>query len=306
MPIDPQAARLLAMLGAARPTDWPGVSAAARRDGFAALMRMAGTPPAVASVSDVRIAGAAGPLPARLYAPRDGTAPGLVYFHGGGLVAGDLDTHDALCRALAAGSDCRVLSVGYRLAPEHPFPAAAEDAVAAAGDALGRAAEFGLDPARVAVGGDSAGGTLATLAAGALRTRVALQLLLCPALDAAPDTESRRLFARGHLLDAAMMARDLADCAPGALDLADPRLSPLRDPDLAGRPPALIHTAEFDPLRDEGALYAERLAAAGVPVRHRCHPGMIHHFYGLTGLVPAARAALADIAAELGARLAMG
>ncbi len=294
----------MAMLGAGRPTDWPGVSAAERRAGFAALMRMAGAPPAVASVRDAAVAGAGGSLAARLYAPSEDAGPGLVYFHGGGFVAGDLDTHDALCRSLAAGSGCRVLSVAYRLAPEHPFPAAVEDAVAAADDVLARAEAFGIDPARVAVGGDSAGGTLATLAAGTLGRRVALQLLLCPVLDAAPGTASRHAFARGHLLDATMMARDLADYAPGVRDLADPRLSPLRAPDLGGMPRALIHTAEFDPLRDEGALYAERLAAAGVAVEHRRHPGMIHHFYGLAGLVPAARAALADIAAGLGAALA--
>ncbi len=294
----------MAMLGAGRPTDWPSVSAAERRSGFAALMRMAAVPPAVASVRDAAVGGAGGPLAARLYAPASDAGPGLVYFHGGGFVAGGLDTHDALCRTLAAGSGCRVLSVAYRVAPEHPFPAAVEDAAAAAADVLARAETFGMDPARVAVGGDSAGGTLATLAAGALGRRVALQLLLCPVLDAVPGTASRRAFAKGHLLDAAMMARDLADYAPGAPDPADPRLSPLRAPDLAGMPRALIHTAEFDPLRDEGALYAARLAAAGVAVEHRCHPGMIHHFYGLTGLVPAARAALAGIAAGLGAALA--
>lgn len=294
----------MAMLGAGRPTDWPSVSAVERRAGFAALMRMAGAPPALPSVRPVAVAGAEGPLEARLYAPSRDPGPGLVYFHGGGFVAGDLDTHDALCRSLALGAGCRVVSVAYRLAPEHPFPAAVDDAEAATADVIARAAAFDIDPARVAVGGDSAGGTLATLAAGALGPRLALQLLLCPVLDAAPATASRRSFARGHLLDAAMMARDLADYAPGAPDPADPRLSPLHRPGLAAMPRALIHTAEFDPLRDEGALYAERLAAAGVAVEHRCHPGMIHHFYGLTGLVPAARAALGAIAAGLGAALA--
>ncbi len=300
----------MAMLGASRRPDWAKVSAEERRRGFAGLMRMAGRAPDIGGISDIPVAGADGALTARLYRPTDepsGPRPGLVYFHGGGLVAGDLDTHDVLCRSLAQGSSCRVIAVGYRCAPEHRFPAALEDAVAATSDVLERAERFGLDPARVAVGGDSAGATLATLAAAALRhrsgPRLALQLLLCPVLDMRPETASRREFAKGYLLDPGMMARDLADYAPG-MDPADPRLSPLRAHDLTGLPPALIHAAEADPLRDEAALYAERLAAAGVPVDHRCHPGMIHHFYGLTGFIPAARAILAEVAAELGARLA--
>ena len=308
VPIDPQAARLMAMLGAGRATDWRQVTAAERRQGFAALMRMAGPAPAIGGRDDVTVRGGAGPLPARLYRPAGeppGPRPGLVYFHGGGLVAGDLDTHETLCRGLAAGSGCRLLSVAYRLAPEHRYPAAADDAAAALADVMDRAGSFGLDPARVGVGGDSAGGTLAVLAASGLRGGAGpkVQLLLCPVLDMASATDSRRAFARGHLLDADMMARDFADYAPDTADVADPRLSPLRMPDLAGLPAALIHTAEYDPLRDEGALFAGRLAAAGVPVAHRCHPGMIHHFYGLTGFIPAARAIVAEIARELGAAL---
>ncbi|MGI3902818.1 MAG: alpha/beta hydrolase [Janthinobacterium lividum] len=309
MPVDPQAARLMAMLGAGRRPDWASVTAEERRRGFAGLMRMAGRAPEIGGVESVSVAGADGALPARLYRPAGepgGPRPGLVYFHGGGLVAGDLDTHDVLCRSLAQGSGCRVIAVGYRRAPEHRFPVAIEDALAAASDVLGRPESFGLDPARIAIGGDSAGATLATVTAGALRhrscPRLVLQFLLCPVLDVQSATASRREFAEGYLLDAEMMARDLADYAPG-LDPADPRLSPIRVHDLAGIPPALIHAAEFDPLRDEAALYADRLAAAGVPVDHHCHPGMIHHFYGLTGFIPAVRTILAGIAADLGARL---
>ena len=309
MPVDPQAARLMAMLGAGRRPDWAGVTAEDRRRGFAGLMRMAGRAPEIGGVEDVTVAGAEGPLAARLYRPADeasGPRPGLVYFHGGGLVAGDLDTHDVLCRSLARDSGCRVIAVDYRCAPEHRCPAAVEDAIAATTDVLDRAASFGLDPARIAVGGDSAGATLATLAAGALKhrsgPRLAIQLLLCPVLDMLPTTASRREFADGYLLDAEMMARDLADYAPGT-DPADPRLSPVRVADLGGLPPTLIHAAEFDPLRDEAAIYADRLAAAGVLVDHRCHAGMIHHFYGLTGFIPAAKTILADIAMDLGTRL---
>ncbi len=309
MPIDPQAARLMAMLGAGRRPDWSGVSAEERRRGFAGLMRMAGRAPEIGGVDSISVAGAAGDLEARVYRPSEepaGAAPGLVYFHGGGFVAGDLDTHDVLCRGLAQGSRCRIVAVAYRRAPEHRYPAAVEDAVAATSDVLDRAGLFGLDPARIAIGGDSAGATLATLTTAALKhragPRLALQLLLCPVLDMVPASPSRHAFAEGHLLDAAMMARDLADYAPG-LDPSDPRLSPLRSADLEGLPPTLIHGAEFDPLRDEAALYARRLAEAGVVVDHRCHPGMIHHFYGLTGFIAAAKEILAEIAGDLGRRL---
>ena len=192
-----------------------------------------------------------------------------------------------LCRSLAAGSGCRVLSVAYRLAPEHPCPAPFDDAVAALADALASPGRFGLDPDRIAVGGDSAGGTLAIAAALAARHRAgprpAALLLLCPVLAVVAETASREAFADGYLLDAAMMARDLADHAP---DLAEPRLSPLSTTDLGGLPPTLIHTAEHDPLRDEGALFAARLVEAGVPVEHRCHPGMIHPFLRPDGLHP--------------------
>ncbi len=313
MGLDPQAERLMAMLGAGRRSDAAAITAEERRRSFAALMRLAGRPPAVDPVAEIEVAGAEGPLPARLYTPVAGGAeplPGLVFFHGGGLVAGDLDTHDALCRGLAAGAGCRVVAVGYRLAPEHPFPAAVEDAAAALADVLARAAALGLRADAIAVGGDSAGATLAAVAARTVSgPRPALLLMLCPVLDAVPaadpaaGTPSRRAFAEGYLLDAGLMRRDLADYAPGTPDLANPRLSPLRAPDLSGLPPTHIHAAEFDPLRDEGALYAGRLAAAGVAVAHRCHPGMIHHFYGLTGFIPAARVALAGIAADLGRAL---
>ena len=310
MPIDSQAERLLAMLGAGRRTDWATVTADQRRAGFAGLMRMAGRAPAIGAWDAGTLAGRDGALAARLYRPEAegaGPRPGLVYFHGGGLVAGDLDTHDVLCRSLAAGSGCRVLSVAYRLAPEHPFPAPFDDAVAALADALAGPGRFGLDPDRIAVGGDSAGGTLAIAAALAARHRAgprpAALLLLCPVLAVVAQTASREAFADGYLLDAAMMARDHADHAP---DLADPRLSPLSATDLGGLPPTLIHTAEHDPLRDEGALFAARLVEAGVPVEHRCHPGMIHHFYGLMGFIPAARVALDGIAAGLGQALSGG
>ena len=307
--LDPYAQRLLAMLGAGRRTD-PALSTIGdRRQGFAELMRLAGPRPEIGAVSDVRVRGHEGWLAARVYTPAASSSdawPGLVYFHGGGLVAGNLDTHDPLCRAIARDALCRVVSVDYRLAPEHRFPAAVDDAVASLEDVLDRASVFGLDPRRIAVGGDSAGATLAAVSARQSATRTGLrpmcQFLLCPVLDMEPRTASRRDFGDGYLLDAGLMARDLAHYAPGS-DRDDPRLSPLRAEDFAGLPAAVIHTAEFDPLRDEGAAYAEKLRHAGVSAEHHCHAGMIHHFYGLTGFIPRARSILAGIAADLGSRL---
>ncbi len=303
---DPQTERLLRMLRAGAPADWSRAGVDVRRAGFDGLMRFAAPPPPIGSVVDRIIDGPGGPLPLRVYSPEGAAAtlPGLVYFHGGGLVAGSLDGYDPLCRTLAAGTGCRVVAVGYRLAPEYPFPAAIEDAVAAVRHVLDHPADFGVDPARVAVGGDSAGGTLTAVVTQTLRDagddRLAAQVLLCPVLDFAEERPSKRAYGEGFLLDTAMMARDLVHYAPDVA-LTDPRLSPLRAKSFAGLPPAVIHTAACDPLADEGLAYAEALRTAGVAVSLTCHPGMVHHFYGLTGLVPAARHALDTIMAEIGA-----
>lgn len=307
MSLDPRARRLLDMLALGGRLRAAPMSAAERRAGFAALMALARPPAVPGTVEDVRVQGAAGRLPARLYRPASGgdeRGAGLVFFHGGGLVAGDLDTHDGLCRRLSAESGARIVAVAYRLAPEHRFPAAVEDAVMATRSVIGGAAGFGIDPARLGVGGDSAGATLATIAAGAWRTALRVQLLLCPVLDLVTRRPSRLAYGEGFMLDQAVMDRDLADYLPPDQEAADPRVSPIFRGDLAGLPPALIHTAECDPLRDEGFAYAAALAAAGVVVRHTDHAGMIHHFLGLEGVLPAARPALAAIGAELRAGLA--
>lgn len=283
------------------------MSAAERRAGFAALMALARPAAVPGTVEEVGVEGAGGLLPARLYRPADagdGAGAGLVFFHGGGLVAGSLDTHDGLCRRLAAESGARLVAVAYRRAPEHRFPVAVEDAVAATRSVAAGAARFGIDPGRLGVGGDSAGGTLATLAAGAARATLRVQLLLCPVLDLAARRPSRLAYGEGFMLDQAVMDRDLADYLGPGQDAADPRVSPIYRGDLAGLPAALIHTAECDPLRDEGRDYAAALAAAGVAVRHTDHAGMIHHFLGLEGVLPAARPALAAIGAELREALA--
>lgn len=305
MPIDPQAERLLRMAGAGARADAGMISIDERRRSFASLMRLSGAEVPVGAVEDRTCPGPGGHLAVRVYTPLGAGServPGLVYCHGGGLVAGSLDTHDSLCRTLANEIGCRVVAVDYRLAPEHPFPAAIADAAAALRWVLDHAEDLGLDPVRVAIGGDSGGATLAVIATHAMRSqpgrRACAQLLLCPVLDFAERRESKRAFGQGYLLDEALMMRDLADYAPG-VDLADPLISPLRVRDLSGLPRALIHTAEFDPLRDEGAAYAERLAAAGVDVAYTCHPGMVHHFYGLTGMIPAARTILKEIGAQM-------
>ncbi|MGZ6645484.1 MAG: alpha/beta hydrolase fold domain-containing protein [Solirubrobacteraceae bacterium] len=231
-------------------------------------------------VERLLVAGAEGPLEARLYVPAEaeGPEPGplLVYFHGGGWVVGDLDTHDAPCRALARASGARVVAVDYRLAPEHPFPAPVDDALAAFGDLAARAASLGCDPARVAVGGDSAGGHLAAVVAR--HAEAAAQLLLYPVCDLAEAHPSRRTFAEGFFLTAETMAFYEASFAPPGTDLRDGRVSPLHAPDLAGVAPAIVITAGFDILRDEGAAYARRLHEAGVRTVYRCHDGFVHGF----------------------------
>ncbi|GBU18980.1 MULTISPECIES: alpha/beta hydrolase [Methylobacterium] len=306
MPLDPHARRfldLIAMGSAMGAGGEAGIEGKRRAlANLSRLCRPRNLPEAL--TRDLDLPGPAGPLPARLYGPVGAEAqtllPGLLFFHGGGLTAGDLDTHDTICRALAASGGLRVLSIAYRLAPEHPFPAALEDAAAALAHLRAEAAGLGIDPARIALGGESAGaGLAARLCQERGREGIAAQLLLCPVLDLAGTTPSRQDFAKGHYLDAGTVARDIAALGLTEAELADPRVSPLREPDLAGLPPTILHTAAFDMMRDEGAAYAGRLAEAGVPVRHTCHPGMIHAFYALGALVPASAAALACIGAEL-------
>lgn len=304
MPLDPHIQRFLAMMalgGAAT----PGVDQ--RRQGQRLLARLAGAQAAPVIAQAVSLSLPSGEREARLFTPLEAepSGPGLIFFHGGGLVAGDLDTHDGIGARLATASDCRVLAVSYRLAPEHPYPAAIEDAVAAIRCAAGMARRLGVDPARLAVAGESAGAGLAARACQELRgsgVAIAAQLLLCPVLDLRCDSASHRAYASGYFLDAATVRHDIAAC--GVAGLVDaPRVSPLLEPDLAGLPPAHIHTAECDMFRDDGTAYALRLAAAGVPVTQICHAGMIHFFYGLGRLVPTAQPLLSDIGARFGALL---
>ncbi len=310
MPLDPRVQRFLGLLKAGNPPDARTATVAERRSGLTALMKLGYTPIALPRVEDRTLPGPAGPLQVRVYSPVDDDAPrpGLVYFHGGGLVAGSIDTHDAIARGLAANGGCRVLSVQYRLAPEHPFPAALQDSLAALQYIAANAAEFDLDAARLGICGDSAGATLAAAtvqaAARAGSPPLALQLLICPILDYSRTTPSRLELASGYLVDQATLDHDLMHYLPPGSDASDPRVSPLLAAEVAGLPRTLIHTAEFDPLRDEGRNYFERLEREGIEVSYTCHPGMIHLFYGLGAVIPYARKAFEHIGAQV--RTALG
>ena len=309
MPLDPRVKRFLDILAAGNPPDARTATVEARRAGLSALMKFGGPPPAVQRVEERTVTGAVGKLAVRVYSPSDyKDGPGLIYFHGGGLVAGSLDTHDSIARTLANCGAARVISVGYRLAPEHRFPAALEDASAAVRYISEHAAEFAIDRHRLGICGDSAGATLAAATAqSAARDggpMLKLQLLLCPILDYSRITASKRDFANGYLIDQATLDHDLMHYLPADTDASDPRVSPLLAADLTGQPLTRIHTAEFDPLRDEGRSYFERLTQAGNDVSYTCHPGMIHLFYGLGAVIPYARAAFEQIGGEIRAALA--
>lgn len=256
-----------------------------------------GAPKDVAT-RDLQIDGAAGKIAARLYTPAGApaTTPGLVYFHGGGFVIGDLETHDGHCRRLAAYSGLRVLAVDYRLAPEHPFPAGHDDAVAATRWAIDHAAEIGFDPAKVAVGGCSAGGNLAASVCidlkGDKAHQVAFQLLLYPGIWPDEETQSRKDLDGPLLTKEVLVWFDKHLAATGHPDIARVMLS--RATDLAGLPPALVVTAGYDPLKDEGRDYANRLKAAGVAAAHVQYDDMVHDFYVLGDISPA----IVDIAKE--------
>jgi acetyl esterase len=261
----------------------------------------------MARVESVEIPGPAGAIGGRLYVP-PGThdqapKPLLVYYHGGGWVIGDLETHDGPCRFLATHSGAQVLAIDYRLAPEHPFPAAVEDAFAAYEWASGNADRFGTEATRIAVGGDSAGANLAAvvclLARETEMPSPAMQLLIYPVTEASREMPSRRTFREGFLLT----KRDMdffenAYLSPG-VDRSDPRVSVLRADDLSNLPPAYVSTAGFDPLRDEGEVYALRMREAGARVALRRHPGLIHTFANLTAICPSARGAMLEAAGAL-------
>lgn len=268
---------------------------------FSADVLAANLPPPAVEHEDRTIPSTTGPLDARLYIPRGiaTRSPGIVYFHGGGWVTGSVATHDNLCRRLAHLTQCRVVSVDYRLAPEHPFPAAADDAVNAARFVLSHAAEFGMDPERIAIAGESAGGNLSAVVALETRNdprRPRLQVLIYPALDMTCATDSYRTFASRYYLTREMVDWYLKHYVGGG-DVRDPRVSPRFSTEVSDTP-ALIYTAGFDMLRDEARDYADRLKAAGTRVAYHEFPDLIHGFV-CSSVFPAAMAAIETIAADV-------
>lgn len=302
MPLDPQVEKILYWAQRARTPPFPELGAVGAREHYAkasATLDIVAQP--LHAVVDLGVALPGRALRVRKYVPRShGTAaprPALLYFHGGGFTIGSVDTHDRVCRMLAAGGDCLVFSVDYRLAPEHRFPSAQDDAFDSLAWLRGSAVALGADPQRIAVGGDSAGGTLAAACAIHARDRgwpLALQLLIYPGLSSHQDTDSYRRFARGYLLDAETVQWFFAQTLRDARDRLDWRFAPLLAQDLRGLAPAWIAGAEYDPLIDENRAYAERLREAGVAVRFVRYDGMIHSFFQHGGFVEAARRAHAD------------
>ena len=294
--LDPQA-RALIELAARSPSpalDSVGVEEA-RRLYRESRLALAPPPVAVQETRDFSMAGPGGAIGARYYRPLGADSrealPAVVYFHGGGWTCGDLDTHDSVCRGIAAHSFCAVVAVDYRMGPEHRFPAAVEDALAAVRWMAANAGPFGIDPARLVVAGESAGGNLAAVAALALREsgpRLAMQVLVYPVTDQAADTDSLRRFAQGYSLTRELLRWYQGNYLRGEPDRADWRASPARAKDHSRLPPAYIITAGFDPLLDEGKAYAERLAQAGVPVTYECFEGQIHGFLPMAGAIAAA------------------
>jgi acetyl esterase len=304
MPLDPQAKRLFELAAAAGGTPMHLQTPAEARASMLAQTAALGRPEPVDKVEDGIAPCLNCEVPIRIYTPT-GTRPsaGLVYFHGGGWVIGSIATHDNLCRSIANAAGCVVISADYRLAPEHPFPAATQDAYAVTGWVAENARALGIEPGRIAVGGDSAGGNLAAVTALMARDRggpkLALQILLYPITDHDLNTSSYRDFADGPLLTRDAMAWFFKHYVPDGVLQDDPYISPLRANDLQHLPPALVITAECDPLCDEGNAYARRLESSGVPVKSICYPGMIHGFIRRHRLLTAGQQGLEEVALAL-------
>jgi acetyl esterase len=313
MALDPQVAAMRARRAEAGAAPLYTMSVAqARAADLASIRDAAGDPEPVAEVVDRTIPGPAGELPIRLYrpggaGPTPGPTPALLYFFGGGWTLGMIDTADGICRSLTNTVGCTTISVGYRLAPEHRFPAAVHDCYAATCWVAEHAAELGVDPGRLAVGGDSAGGNLAaavTLLARGGGPVLAHQLLVYPNTDYSGDTPSMRENTDPLLFNQTSVGWYWGHYLRSPADGADPLASPLRAADLSGLPPATVLTAEYDPLRDEGEQYAAALRAAGVPVELTRYAGMVHGFFAMSGVLDAATRAVAHAAARLGAAFA--
>lgn len=302
MPLDPQIVEVMAAAATMGLPPNHQVSPAEARVNSKARLRAVG--PEVAAVQDCAIPGPDGMVPARIYTPAgSGPFPGLAWFHGGGWVVGDLDTADAAARNMCAGADCVVVSVDYRLAPETKFPGPAEDCYAATQWLAANAAALNVDPDRIAVGGDSAGGNLAAAVALMARDRggspLAFQLLVYPVARRDFASGSYRENADGYQLTRDTMIWYWNHYLAAEADAANPYAAPLQAADLSGLPPALVLTAEYDPLRDEGEAYAAALRAAGVPTECVRYDGLIHGFFGMFAAVDQARQAVERSAAAL-------
>jgi len=310
MPLDPSLKAFLdKAAGMARPKAWE-VSATATRQSFAELMQLTGPKDvAVGRIENFIIPSPGGELRARAYEPiaAPGPLPTLIYLHGGGFVAGSLDSHDGLCRLFTAEGGFKVIAIDYRLAPEHPYPAAVDDAWCATQWIEANGAQMGVDAGRIAVGGDSAGGLLAAvvtqLAREKTKLKIAYQLLMFPNTQFGGDTSSLNEFAVGYFLERRALEYFSSLYLPVQADRNSPHVSPLRAKDFAGLPPAYVMLSGFDPLHDEGLAYAEKLRAAGVKVTIADYADMVHCFIYLQTVLPQAHDAVAKAAKSVKAAL---
>jgi acetyl esterase len=304
MPLHPQARAVLDQMAETGNPPINELSVKKARQDSEAMASLQGTPEPVASVEDRMAPGSGGGIPVRIYTPFGKSPfPVLVYFHGGGWVIGNIESSDSLCRLLANAAGCVVVSVDYRLAPEYPFPAAVDDAYDATKWVAANAAAFSGDSSRIAVCGDSAGGNLAAVVAQIARDRgkpaIRFQLLIYPVTDAACDTPSYNENAEGYFLTKAAMQWFWNHYVQNDADRNHPYASPLRASSFAGLPEALVITAEFDPLRDEGERYGECMRAAGTPVQLTRYDGMIHGFFTMSGVIDQGGIAIQQAAAAL-------
>src|SRR5438552_9359928 len=304
MPLEPRTRKMIDILEKILPRPGAASGPELRARMHELVVSAGGDKEPVHAVEDRTIPGPAGEIPVRIYRPSAATGlPVLVYFHGGGWVICDLETHDPTCRAISNGADCVVVSVDYRLAPEHKFPAAADDAYAATAWVAAHASELGADASRVAVGGDSAGGNLTAAVALMARDRggppLAFQVLVYPVLDLASESASRKENGEGYFLTSAGMTWYEEQYLRDDADRKNVLASPLLAGDLTGLPPALVVTAEYDPLRDEGEAYGRRLTEAGVPATVSRYDGMFHGFLAFAGVLDGATRAQAEVFSAL-------
>lgn len=309
MPLDPQIQAYLDQMAALNMPELHTMTPEQIREGIAMQLAMENIEPEpVARVENRTIPGPAGEIPVRIYTPQgSGPFPVLVFFHGGGWVICNLDTHDGLCRSLTNGADCVVVSVDYRLAPEYKFPAAPEDCYAATKWVAENAAQLNVDASHIAIAGDSAGGNLTAVVAQMARDQgrphLVFQLLIYPATDFNANTPSIEENGTGYFLTRDDMTWFTNHYLNSEEDKLNPLASPMRASDLSGLPPALIITGEYDPLRDEGELYGQRLQEAGVPVTISRYEGVIH---GFVGSIPSDKGKLAEAEASAALRMAFG